>query len=110
MPPKPAENARSKTINVTRDVANARHYAIGPGADLIRCFSSRTTVAKQLPAGTLFVDLLCATSLVLAIIPFQQIAVGLRFTSEPSQLASPDRALQRAREHFCESDILQPPA
>ena len=99
-----------KQQNVARDVANAFHDAIGLSADLIRCFSSRTTVAKQLPARTLFLDLPCATSLVLAIIPFQQIAVGLRFTSKPSQLASPDGALQRAREHFFESEVPQPPA
>jgi len=99
-----------KQQNVAWDVANAAHDAIGPDADLIRCFSSRTTVAKQLPARTLFVDLLCATSLILTVIPFQQIAVALRFASEAGQLASPHRPLQRAREHFCESDTLQAPA
>src|SRR6516164_128572 len=97
-----------KQQNVARDVANAIHDAISPDADLIRCFSSGTTVAKQLPARTLFVDLLGSTPLVLAIIPFQQIAVSLRFTSESGQLAGSDRALQRACEHFGESEAPQP--
>src|SRR6516162_342758 len=97
-----------KQQSVARDGANAVHDAIGPNADLIRCFSSGTTVAKQLPARTLFVDLLSSTSLVLAIIPFQQIAVCLRFTSESGQLARSDRALERARHHFCESEAPQP--
>jgi hypothetical protein len=82
-----------KQQNVAPDVVNPVHDAIGPGADLIRCFSSRTTVAKQLPARTLLVDLLGTTPLVLAIIPFYKIPVGLRFTSESGQLAGSDRAL-----------------
>src|SRR5215813_2937614 len=96
--------------NVAPETANPTHDAIGPGSDLIRCFSSRTTIAKQLPARTLLMDLLGTTPLVLAIIPFYQIAVGLRFTSEPGQLAGSDRALQRTGEHFCESEPLQSPA
>src|ERR1700739_1588793 len=99
-----------KQQNVAREVANAVHDAIGPGTDLIRCFSSRTTVAKQLPARTLLVDLLGTTPLVLAIVPFYQIAIGLRFTSEPGQLAGSDRTLQGAGEHFRESEPLQSPA
>src|ERR1700739_1955728 len=99
-----------KQQNVARDVANAVHDAIGPGTDLIRCFSSRTTVAKQLPARTLFVALLCATSLILTVLPFHQIAVALCFASEACQLASPHRPPQRAREPFCERDTVQAPA
>src|SRR5262249_4527959 len=95
-----------KQQNVALKVANPVHDAIGPGTDLIRCFSSRTTVAKQLPARTLLVDLPGTTPLVLAIIPFYQIAVGLRFNSESGQLAGSDRALQRTREHFCKSDAV----
>src|SRR5215468_193757 len=99
-----------KQQNVAPDVTNPVHDVIGPDTDLIRCFSFRTTVAEQLPARTLLMNLLGTTPLVLAIIPFYQIAVGLRFTSEPSQLAGPDRALQRTGEHFCEIEALQPPA
>jgi hypothetical protein len=39
-----------KQQNVARNVANPLHDPIGPNADLIRCFSSGTTIAKQLPA------------------------------------------------------------
>src|SRR5262249_41123655 len=99
-----------KQQDVPPDVANPVHDAIGAGTDLIRRFSSRTTVAKQLPARTLLLDVIGTTPLVLAIIPFYQIAVGLRFTSEPGQLAGSDRALQRTGEHFCESEPLQSPA
>src|SRR5215471_5691489 len=99
-----------KQQNVARNVANAVHDAIGPDADLTRCFSPGTTIAKQLPARTLFVDLPGRTPLVLPIIPFQQIAVGLRFTSESGQLAGSDRSLQGTREHFCESETQQPRA
>ena len=95
-----------KQQNVASKVANPVGDAIGPGTDLIRCFSSRTTVAKQLPARTLLVDLLGTTPLVLAIIPFYQIAVGLRFISESGQLTGSDRALQRTGEHSCESEAL----
>src|SRR5512133_3556378 len=96
-----------KQEHATWGVANALHNAIGPGADLIRCFSSRTAVAKQLPTRTLFMDLLGATPLVLTVIPFQQIAVGFRFDAEASPLRRPDRSLQGAREHFCESETQQ---
>src|SRR5215471_6043897 len=99
-----------KQQNVAPDIANPVHDAIGPGTDLIRCFSSRTTIAKQLPARTLLMDLLGTTTLALAIIPFYQIVVGLRVISEPCQLARSDRALQRTGEHFRKSEALQPSA
>src|SRR5215475_630773 len=95
-----------KQQNVAPETANPTHDAIGPGTDLIRCFSSRTTVAKQLPARTLLLDLLGTTPLVMAIVPFYEIVVGLCFTSEPCQFASSDRPLQRTGEHFYETESL----
>src|SRR5215475_5236603 len=99
-----------KQQNVAPETANPTHDAIGPGTDLIRRFSSRTTVAKQLPTRTLLLDLLGTTPLVLAIIPFYEIVVGLCFTAEPGQFASSDRALQWTGEHLYESESLQSPA
>src|SRR5262245_49923437 len=99
-----------KQQNVVPDVANPAHDANGPRHDLIRRVSLSTTVAKQLPGRALLVELLRTSTLVLGIIPFREIAVGLRVTSEPGQRARSDRALQRTGEHFRESEALQPSA
>ena len=75
-----------KQQNVAGDVANALDDAVGPDANLIRCFSSRTTVPKQVPIGALLVNLLCTTSFILTVIPFQQITVSLHIASEAGRL------------------------
>src|ERR1700759_240797 len=96
-----------KQQDVTRNAANASHDAIRSVTALILRFSSRTSVPKQLPVGTLVVNLLCTTSFILTVIPFQQITVGLRFATEAGQLAGPHRPLQRTREYLCESATVQ---
>src|SRR5262245_8383704 len=87
--------------------ANAGHHAVGSGADLIRRLSSRAAVAEQLPFRTFFVNLLGALALVLAIVPFEEVAVGLCCGGEASQLAGPGCALQRAGENLGECQALQ---
>jgi hypothetical protein len=39
------------TCELTRELTNAFHHAIGPGDDLIRCFCSRTTTLARPRCG-----------------------------------------------------------
>src|SRR5215510_16501659 len=71
--PKPAsaehtqKMAAGKKQNVPVDGAQAAHYPVGPRANLIRRLSSRATVAKYLPTGTLGKDLGRATAFIFTV-------------------------------------------
>ena len=111
MPPKLGENARSKTIR--RYLGRCEHAPLcdRPGRRPDPVFllpdNRRETIASPdaLPGSPLCdVPRIGHNS-----IPADRGRVSAS-TSEPSQLASPDRSLQGAREHFFESEIPQPPA
>jgi hypothetical protein len=60
-----------------------------------------------MPLGPPFVNLMGTKTLVLAIIPLHEIVIDLCWVAKTSQFAGPDSALQRAGEHFRESDAFQ---
>src|SRR5713226_5459514 len=81
------EMAAGKNQHVTFDRAHAFHRAVCPRANLVRRFSSRAAITKQLPFGALLVDVSCETALIVAVVPFEQIPVDFRHSSKASQLA-----------------------
>src|SRR5262245_23551212 len=99
--------AAGKNQNVPVNGAQAAHHPVGPRAYLIRRFSAGTTVAEQLPTGTLRKDIGRTTAFILAVVPFVQITIDFRDGSEASQLAGPARALQRTGEDLGESQSFQ---
>src|SRR5262244_4095655 len=112
--PKPAsaehaqKMAAGKNQNVSVHSAQAAHHPVGPRANLIRRLSSRATVAKYLPTGTLGKDLSRATAFIFTVVPFEQVTIDFRHGSETGQFAGPRRALQRTGEHLGESQSFQP--
>src|SRR5262245_30596565 len=99
--------ATGKNQNVPMDGAQAAYHPVGPRAYLIRGFSAGTTVAEQLPTGTLRKDLGRATTFIFTVVPFEQVAIDFCSGAEAGQLAGPARALQRTGEHLGESQAFQ---
>src|SRR2546426_7175961 len=92
-----------KKQHVTLNRAHAFHRAVCPRANLVRRFSSGAAIAKQLPIRALPVDVSGKATLILAIVPFEQVPIDFSHSSKASQLAGPGGTLQRAGKHLCES-------
>src|SRR5947207_14846040 len=83
----PQEMPAREKQDVSPRLPHAAHHAVGPGADLVRRLASRATVAEALPGGALSVDLSAGASLVLSVVPFDQILVDLGRGPGSGQLA-----------------------
>src|SRR6516162_2496396 len=90
----PKEMVAGKQQHVSLDRAEPAHSAVSPGGDLGRRFPARAAVAEQVPVGALSADLGRPASLVLAVIPFQEIAIDFGDAPKAGQLACPAGALQ----------------
>src|SRR5208337_1089421 len=73
-----------KNQNVVPDRAHSADHTIGARTNLGGRLPSRTTIAEQLPARALRMDLASGSSLILAVVPFQQIAIGMSLSAEAS--------------------------
>src|SRR6516165_7650786 len=87
---------------------HSAYHAVGPDTNLFRGFTSRTTIAEQLPVRALGVDFTGAAALIISVIPFQQVAINLGNAPEASEFACPGRAHQRTGEYLGESQAAQP--
>ena len=85
------EMPAGKEQHVPRDGPHSAHNVIGPGTNLYRGFSSRTTIPEQLPVGALGVNINSAATLVITVIPFQQVAIYLGNVPKASQFACSGR-------------------
>src|SRR5436309_6258603 len=94
--------------HVTFDTAQAFHRAVRPRANLFWRFPSGAAIPKQLPIRALPVDVSGKATLILAIVPFEQVPIDFSHSSKASQLAGPGGTLQRAGKHLCESYSTQP--
>src|SRR5262247_3550401 len=92
--------AAGKKQNVPVNGAQAAHHPVAPRAYLIRRFSAGTTVAEQLPTGTLRKDIGRTTAFILAVVPFVQVVIDFSLRTEAGQLASSRRALQGTGKYF----------
>ncbi len=101
------EMAAGENQHVTLDRARAFHRAVCPRANLVRRFPSRAAITKQLPIRALPVDVSGKATLILAIVPFEQVTVDFSHSSKASQLAGPGGTLQRAGKHPGESHSTQ---
>src|SRR5438094_9387467 len=81
---------------------------IGSRSDLLWRFPVGATVAKQLPAGPLRTNLRRSKTFVIAIVPFDQIAIELCYRAEARQFSGPDGALQRTGQNLGENQSGQP--
>jgi hypothetical protein len=93
-----------KNQHIPSNPTDSTYHPVRPCGDLIRRFTSRAAVAKQLPSGPLRENIRRAESLILAVVPFDQIAIDFVRPSEARQFACADRTLQGARKHFGESE------
>ena len=98
----PQEMAAGKKQHVALEGSHPAQHAVSPRAYLVRRFTSGATVAEQLPIRALSIDLGRASALVLAVVPFDQIAIHFGDGPEAGQLTGPCRALQGARKHLRE--------
>ena len=98
----PQEVAARKKEHSRSGGSHPGQYAVSPRAHLVRRFTAWATVAEQLPLRPRSKDLVCAETLVLTVVPFDQIAIDFGYGPEPGQLTCPYRALQWARKHLPE--------
>ena len=83
------------------------HYPISSRANLAGRFPARTTVAEQFPVWPLCMDLDGASSFVLTVVPFHQVAIGFGHCSKACQLTSQGCSLQRTHEYFGKSQFAE---
>src|SRR5262249_37519295 len=86
------EMPAGKEQHVPRDGPHSAHHVVGPDTNLLRGFSSRTTIPEQLPVGALVVNFNGPAALVITVIPFQQVAIYLGNVPTASQFAGSGRA------------------
>ena len=98
----PQEVAARKKEHSRSGGSHPGQYAVSPRAHLVRRFTAWATVAEQLPLRPRSKDLVCAETLVLTVVPFDQIAVDFGNCPEPRQLTCPCGALQWARKNLSE--------
>src|SRR5580765_4904803 len=84
--------------DVSRCGANLGDNAIGARADLFRRLAARTAVSKHRPTGPRQADLLCLESLVLAIVPLDQVGLDIGKLAKASEHAGFAGALERTSE------------
>src|ERR1700730_431218 len=80
--------------------AHTVHHGVSTRRHLFGRFTARAAVAKQQPIRALGMNLGRGKPLILAIVPFEQIAIDFGYGPEPGQLTSARRTLQRARKYF----------
>src|SRR5262245_42600969 len=80
------------------DRADLCDHTIDARPDLLRAFPTRASIGEHYPPRPCGVDLLWGESLVLAVVPFHQIAIDLGSLAESRQLTSFPRPLERARQ------------
>src|SRR5262245_63563606 len=87
------EMPAGKEQHVPLDGPHSAHHVVGPDTNLFRGFSPRAPISEQLPVGALGVNFNRASTLVITVIPFQQVAIYLGNVPKASQLACSGRAL-----------------
>src|SRR6266576_1868257 len=98
----PQEVAARKKEHSRSGGSHPGQYAVSPRTHLVRRFTARATVAEQLPLRPRSKDLVRAETLVLTVVPFDQIAIDFGNCPEPRQLTCPCGALQWARKNLSE--------
>src|SRR5580658_2738142 len=79
--------------------AKAANDAIGAGADLRWLLAVRAPVAEQEPAGSVRKDFAGLATLVVAVVPFEQVGIKLGGVAEPSERTGASRTLKGTGEN-----------
>src|SRR4030095_4332626 len=112
--PEPARGEYSQEMpagekqHVTLDTAHPFQRAVRRRANLFWRFPSGSAIPKQLQIRALLVNISGKATLILAIVPFEQVPVDFSHSSKAGQFAGPGGTLQRAGKHLCESYSTQP--
>ena len=99
----PKKMAARKKQHVALDRVHPAHDTISTRAHLTRRFPSRATVPEQLPVWALHVDFRRAAALIIAVVPFEQIAINFGYRPETRQFATSYSSLQWAGKYLSES-------
>ncbi len=91
--------AARKKQYIRAECAHPSHHRVSPRRHLFRRFAAGAAVTEQLPIRALGMDLGRGQTLILAVIPFDEIAIDLRDVPKSREFAGATRALQRARKH-----------
>jgi hypothetical protein len=86
---------------------DALHYAIRSRADLIERFAAGETVAEYLPIGALGANVCSCEAFVIAVVPFDQVAINVSLRAESRQFARARGALEGAGPDACEFHALE---
>ena len=103
--PDPAcrKHAQDVSMREQRYVASLRpqpaYHSIDACTNLFRCLATRASMAEDEPARRDLVDLLGRQSLVLAVVPFNEVRVDNRLVPETRQLAGFSCALHRTAQN-----------
>ena len=98
----PQEMAAREEQYVPGDRSRTAEDAVGPCAHLVGRFTSRAAVTKQLPIRASRMDLGRAATFILAVVPFEQIAIDAGCGSEAGHFTGPARTLQGAGKNLDE--------
>ena len=60
-------------------------HAVGPGGNMLRRFSSRATIAEELPVRTFCADLSPGSALLFPIVPLDQVTIDFGNRPNPGQ-------------------------
>ena len=75
--------------------AHQLDHAIGARSDVVRRLTVWTPVTEQIPVRACRVYLDASKTFVVAVIPFDEVAIDFRHRPEAGQVTGPRRALQR---------------
>ena len=90
----PQNMAAGKHDRLVISCAKAAYDAIGAGADLRWLLTVRAPVAEQEPAGSVRKDFAGLATLLVAVVPFEQVGIKFGGVAEPSECAGASRTLK----------------
>src|SRR6267143_673002 len=112
--PSPARSQHSEEVpagekqNVARRRPHAVQYSVSPRGDLLWRFAARAAVAEQLPVRAFRTDLDRTATLVLAVVPLDEVVIDFSRRSKAGQFTCPTRALQWTGKHPRKRQFTQP--
>lgn len=100
--------AAGKEQHISINSAEPFHHATCPISQIDQVLAAGATVAEYLPAGPLLLDLVRRLSLVIAVVPFGEVAINDSDPPESRQFAGAHRSLQWAGEDTRNAQAFEP--
>jgi hypothetical protein len=89
----PQEMPGGKKEHVSFDRSDTCYNSVCAHSDVVRRFSTGTAVSKERPSRTLFVNVNCQATFILAIIPLKQITIDFSHRSKAGRFVRMSEAL-----------------